>query len=173
MLQFRTVATILIALAATPLRAETNGVLRIGVLNDMSSVYADFQGPGSVIAAQLAIEDYSKQSKRKAEVTSGDHQNKPDIGAGIARRWLDVEGVDMIVDMPNSAVALAVGDIVREKNKVAIGSGAGTALLTGAKCSPNFVHWTYDTWANGHALARGVLASGVKTWFFITADSAF
>jgi branched-chain amino acid transport system substrate-binding protein len=173
MLQFRTVATILIALAATPLRAETNGVLRIGVLNDMSSVYADFQGPGSVIAAQLAIEDYSKQSKRKAEVTSGDHQNKPDIGAGIARRWLDVEGVDMIVDMPNSAVALAVGDIVREKNKVAIGSGAGTALLTGAKCSPNFVHWTYDTWANGHALARGVLASGAKTWFFITADYAF
>jgi branched-chain amino acid transport system substrate-binding protein len=173
MLQFRTVATILIALAVTPLRAETNGVLRIGVLNDMSSVYADFQGPGSVIAAQLAIEDFSKQSKRKAEVTSGDHQNKPDIGAGIARRWIDVEGVDIIVDMPNSAVALAVGDIVREKNKVAIGSGAGTALLTGAKCSPNFVHWTYDTWANGHALARGVLASGAKTWFFITADYAF
>jgi branched-chain amino acid transport system substrate-binding protein len=173
MLQFRTIAAVLIALAAAPLHAETNGVLRIGVLNDMSSVYADFQGPGSVIAAQLAIEDFSKQSKRKAEVTSGDHQNKPDIGAGIARRWLDVEGVDMIVDMPNSAVALAVGDIVREKNKVAIGSGAGTALLTGAKCSPNFVHWTYDTWANGHALARGVLASGAKTWFFITADYAF
>src|SRR5262249_42777871 len=165
MLQFRTVAAVLIALAITSLHAETNGVLRIGVLNDMSSVYADFQGPGSVIAAQLAIEDFSKQSKRKAEVTSGDHQNKPDIDAGIARRWLDVEGVDMIVDMPNSAVALAVGDIVREKNKVAIGSGAGTALLTGAKCSPNFVHWTYDTWANGHALARGVLASGGKTWF--------
>src|SRR5262245_37990849 len=147
MLQFRTVATILFALSATPIYAETNGVLRIGVLNDMSSVYADFQGPGSVIAAQLAIEDFNKQSKRKVEVISGDHQNKPDIGAGIARRWLDVEGVDMIVDLPNSAVALAVGDIVREKNKVAIGSGAGTALLTGARCSPNFVHWTYDTWA--------------------------
>ena len=147
--QFRTVATILFALIATPLYAETNGVLRIGVLNDMSSVYSDFQGPGSVIAAQMAVEDFNKQSKRKVEVTSGDHQNKPDIGAGIARRWLDVEGVDMIVDMPNSAVALAVGDIVREKNKVAIGSGAGTALLTGAKCSPNFVHWTYDTWAIG------------------------
>ena len=101
------------------------------------------------------------------------HQNKPDIGAAIARRWLDVEGVDMIVDLPNSAVALAVSDIVREKNKVAIGSGAGTALLTGAKCSPNFVHWTYDTWANGHALARGVLAAGGKSWFFITADYAF
>ncbi|MFZ1044750.1 MAG: ABC transporter substrate-binding protein [Pseudolabrys sp.] len=171
--QFRTVATILFALIATPLYAETNGVLRIGVLNDMSSVYSDFQGPGSVIAAQMAVEDFNKQSKRKVEVTSGDHQNKPDIGAGIARRWLDVEGVDMIVDMPNSAVALAVGDIVREKNKVAIGSGAGTALLTGAKCSPNFVHWTYDTWAMGHASARGVLASGAKTWFFVTADYAF
>ncbi len=171
--QFRIIATILFALIATPLNAETNGVLRIGVLNDMSSVYSDFQGPGSVVAAQMAIEDFNKQSKRKVEVTSGDHQNKPDIGAGIARRWLDVEGVDMIVDMPNSAVALAVGDIVREKNKVAIGSGAGTALLTGAKCSPNFVHWTYDTWAMGHASARGVLASGAKTWFFITADYAF
>jgi len=171
--QFKTVATILFALIASPLYAETNGVLRIGVLNDMSSVYADFQGPGSVIAAQMAVEDFNKQSQRKVEVISGDHQNKPDIGAGIARRWLDVEGVDVIVDLPNSAVALAVGDIVREKNKVAIGSGAGTALLTGAKCSPNFVHWTYDTWAMGHALARGVLASGPKTWFFITADYAF
>src|SRR5215831_12747934 len=173
MLQFRTVATILFALSATPIYAETNGVLRIGVLNDMSSVYADFQGPGSVIAAQLAIEDFNKQSKRKVEVISGDHQNKPDIGAGIARRWLDVEGVDVIVDLPNSAVALAVGDIVREKNKVAIGSGSGTALLTGAKCSPNFVHWTYDTWANGHALARGILDAGGKSWFFVTADYAF
>ena len=150
--QFRIIATILFALIATPLNAETNGVLRIGVLNDMSSVYSDFQGPGSVVAAQMAIEDFNKRSKRKVEVTSGDHQNKPDIGAGIARRWLDVEGVDMIIDLPNSAVALAVGDIVREKNKVAIGSGAGTALLTGAKCSPNFVHWTYDTWAMGHGI---------------------
>src|SRR3974377_64594 len=129
---------IALALAMLPCavaNAEMNGVLRIGVLNDMSSVYADFQGPGSVVAAQLAVEDFAKQSKRKVEVISADHQNKPDVGAGIARRWLDVEGVDMIIDMPNSAVALAVGDIVREKNKVAIGSGAGTSLLTGAKCS--------------------------------------
>ena len=167
---------IALALAMLPCavaNAEMNGVLRIGVLNDMSSVYADFQGPGSVVAAQLAVEDFAKQSKRKVEVISADHQNKPDVGAGIARRWLDVEGVDMIIDMPNSAVALAVGDIVREKNKVAIGSGAGTSLLTGAKCSPNFVHWTYDTWAMGHSLARGVLAAGGKTWFIITADYAF
>ena len=173
MLHLMRFTAVLLALMAAPALAEMNGVLRIGVRNDMSSVYADFQGPGSVVAAQLAVEDFAKTSKRKIEVISADHQNKPDVGAGVARRWLDVEGVDMIVDMPNSAVALAVGDIVREKNKVAIGSGAGTALLTGAKCSPNFVHWTYDTWANGHALARGVLAGGGKTWFFITADYAF
>ena len=173
MLQFTRLTAVIAALVAMPAYAESNGLLRIGVLNDMSSVYADFQGPGSVIAAQMAIEDFAKQSKRKVEVVSADHQNKPDVGAGIARRWLDVEGVDMIVDLPNSAVALAVGEIVREKNKVAIGSGAGTALLTGARCSPNFVHWTYDTWANGHALARGVLAAGGKTWFFVTADYAF
>ena len=173
MMQFARLTAVIAALVATPAYAESNGLLRIGVLNDMSSVYADFQGPGSVIAAQMAIEDFAKQSKRKVEVVSADHQNKPDVGAGIARRWLDVEGVDVIVDLPNSAVALAVGDIVREKNKVAIGSGAGTALLTGAKCSPNFVHWTYDTWANGHALARGVLAAGGRTWFFVTADYAF
>jgi branched-chain amino acid transport system substrate-binding protein len=121
----------------------------------------------------MAVEDFAKQSRRKVEVLSADHQNKPDVGAGIARRWFDVEGVDMVIDLPNSAVALAVSDIAREKNKVAIGSGAGTALLTGAKCSPNFVHWTYDTWANGHALARGVLPAGGKSWFFITADYAF
>jgi len=173
MLKALRLAAIMGALLSASASAEVSGTLRIGVLNDMSSVYADFQGPGSMLAAQMAVEDFAKQSKRKVEVISGDHQNKPDIGAGIARRWLDVEGVDMIIDLPNSAVALAVGDIVREKNKVAIGSGAGTAALTGAKCSPNFVHWTYDTWAFGHGTARGVLAQGVKTWFFVTADYAF
>lgn len=153
--------------------AETNGTLRIGVMNDMSSVYSDFQGPGSVVAARLAAEDFAKISKRKVEIISADHQNKPDIGAGIAKRWFDVDGVDMIVDLPNSAVALAVSDIGRERNKVVIGSGAGTALLTGAKCSPNFVHWTYDTWAFGHGTAKGLLTQGAKTFFFITADYAF
>ena len=173
MLKAFKLAAIVGALLSTSASAEMNGTLRIGVLNDMSSVYADFQGPGSVLAAQMAIEDFAKQSSRKVELMSGDHQNKPDIGAGIARRWLDVEGVDMIIDLPNSAVALAVGEIVREKNKVAIGSGAGTAALTGIKCSPNFVHWTYDTWAFGHGTARGVLAQGGKSWFFVTADYAF
>jgi branched-chain amino acid transport system substrate-binding protein len=172
MLRSITVASVL-ALLSAPSFAEVGGTLRIGVMNDMSSVYSDFQGPGSVVAAQLAVEDFAKQSKRKVEVINADHQNKPDIGAGIAKRWFDVEGVDMIVDLPNSAVALAVSDIGREKNKVVIGSGAGTAVLTGAKCSPNFVHWTYDTWAFGHGTAKGLLAQGAKTFFFITADYAF
>jgi len=161
------------AILWSPAQAEMTGATRIGVLNDMSSVYSDFQGPGSVVAAQMAAEEFAKQSKRKVEILSADHQNKPDIGAEAARRWFDTEGVDMIVDVPNSAVALAVADIARDKNKVFIGSGAGTALLTGAKCSPNTVHWTYDTWAMGHGVARGLLAQGGKTWFFVTADYAF
>jgi branched-chain amino acid transport system substrate-binding protein len=167
------IAAFAFAASCVPALAEMNGSVRIGVLNDMSGVYSDFQGPGSVVAAQLAAEDFAKQSKRKVEILSADHQNKPDVGATIARRWIDVEGVDMIIDVPNSAVALAVSDIVKEKNKVLIGSGAGTALLTGAKCSPNTVHWTYDTWSLGHTLAQAVLQQGGRSWFFITADYAF
>jgi len=166
-------ASAIVAFSGFTAQAEVNGVTRIGVLNDMSSVYSAFQGPGSVLAAQMAVDDFSKQSKRKVEVLSADHQNKTDVGAAIAGRWFDVDGVDMIIDLPNSAIALAVANAGRNKNKVVIGSGAGTALLTGTECSPNTVHWTYDTWANGHSLARGVLAQGGKTWFFITADYAF
>ena len=163
----------LLSLTWSPAFAEMNGAVRIGVLNDMSSVYSDFQGVGSVVAAQLAVEDFAKRSNRKIEILSADHQNKTDVGASIARHWFDVDGVDMIIDVPNSAVALAVAEIAREKNKVFIGSGAGTSALTGPKCSPNTVHWTYDTWALGHGLARGVLKDGGRTWFFITADYAF
>jgi branched-chain amino acid transport system substrate-binding protein len=152
------VAATLFGMMWSPANAEMNGATRIGVLNDMSSVYSDFQGPGSVVAAQMAAEEFGKQSKRKVEILSADHQNKPDIGAEIARRWFDVEGVDMIIDVPNSAVALAVADIARDKNKVFIGSGAGTAV---------------HTWAMGHGVARGLLQQGGKTWFFITADYAF
>jgi branched-chain amino acid transport system substrate-binding protein len=173
MLKSAMLSAALIAVLCGPAGAENNGVLRIGVLNDMSSVYSDFQGPGSVVAAQLAAEDFARHSKRKVEILSADHQNKPDIGAEIARRWFDVEGVDMIVDVPNSAVAFAVADIAREKNKVFIGSGAGSALLTGAKCSPNTVHWTYDTWAMGHGVARALMQQGNKSWFFVSADYAF
>jgi branched-chain amino acid transport system substrate-binding protein len=143
-------------------------------MNDQSSVYADFQGKGSVLAAQMAVEDYGgKAAGRKVEVVFADHQNKPDVGSAIARKWLDQDGVDMIADLPNSAVAFAVSEVVRQKNKVMIGSGAGSSDLTGAKCSPNTVHWTYDTWSYGHSLARAVMQRGGKTWFFITADYAF
>jgi branched-chain amino acid transport system substrate-binding protein len=156
--------------AAQPAQAPS---VRIGVLSDMSSVYADFQGPGSVLAAQLAAEDYMKSGKVKVEIVQADHQNKPDVGSATARQWVDTERVDAIVDLPNSGVALAVNQVVREKNKVMIGSGAGSAALTGAQCSPNTVHWTYDTYAYGHALGRAVVEQGGKTWFFVTADYAF
>ena len=162
--------------AATPfaaVRAQA-GALRIAVLNDMSSVYADYQGIGSVIAARMATEDYGGKAARRAiEILSADHQNKPDVGAAIARKWLDTEGVEMISDIPNSAVALAVSELTRDKNKVFVASGAGTSLLTGERCSPNTVQWTYDTYAQGHSIAKAILNRGGKTWFFVTADYAF
>jgi branched-chain amino acid transport system substrate-binding protein len=148
--------------------------IRIGVLNDMSGPYADYQGLGSVVAAQMAVEDYGgKVAGRKIEVISGDHQNKADIGSSLARQWFDTQGVEAIVDLPNSAVALAVNQIVKDKNKAFIASGAGTAELTGAQCTPNTVAWTYDTWELGHALGRAVVAQGKKSWFFISANYAF
>ena len=168
----RTIISLLALLAAGVALAQEP--IRIGVMNDQSSVYADFQGKGSVLAAQMAVEDYGgKAAGRKVEVVMADHQNKPDVGSVIARKWLDQDGVDMIADLPNSAVAFAVSEVVRQKNKVMIGSGAGSSDLTGAKCSPNTVHWTYDTWSYGHSLARAVMQRGGKTWFFITADYAF
>jgi branched-chain amino acid transport system substrate-binding protein len=147
--------------------------VKIGVLNDQSTVYSDSQGVGSVIAAQFAVEDYAGKLGVKAEVLSADHQNKVDIGASLARNWYDVQGVDMIIDVPNSAVALAVNTLARDLNKVLIGSGAGTAELTGKSCTPNTVHWTYDTWELGHGFAKAVFARGGKKWFFISADYTF
>ncbi len=165
-------AAALCALLAGPATAQE--AVRIGVMNDMAGVYSDDQGPGSVLAAQMAAEDFGGSvGGRRIEIVAGDHQNKTDIGAQLARRWIENEGVGLIVDLPNSAIALAVNEIARDRNKVMIGSGAGTALLTGEKCSPNTVHWTYDTWAYGHGLARAVIQQGVKSVFFITADYAF
>ena len=163
------------ALALTPAfaRAQAARPLKIGVMNDMSSVYSDFQGRGSVIAAQLAVDDYSTKLGVPVEIVSADHQNKPDIGAAIARKWFETENVDVIMDLPNSAVALAVLSIANEKNKAVIGSGAGSSVLTGPKCSPNFVHWTYDTYELGHAFGKALSDAGGKTWYFITADYAF
>src|SRR5262249_42139910 len=126
----------------------TDGVMRIGVMNDMSGLYADISGPGAIVAARMAVEDFGAAEKGlKVEVIGADHQNKPDLGSSIARKWLDTDQVDVIVDVPTSSVALAVNEIVRERNKVFLISGAASSDLTGAKCSPNSVHWTYDTWA--------------------------
>lgn len=154
--------------------AQAQEKVRIGVLNDQSGVFATYQGIGSVIAAQMAVEDYGgKAAGKVVEVVSADHQNKPDIGVAIARRWYENESVDAIFDLPNSAIALAVASMSEQKNRVFVGSGAGTALLTGEKCTPNTVHWTYDTYAYGHGLGKAVVAQGGKKWFFLTVDYAF
>jgi branched-chain amino acid transport system substrate-binding protein len=153
----------------------TDGTIKIGVLNDQSGTYADLSGQGSVFAARKAIEDFCKAQKcfEKIEVVFADHQNKADIGSGVARRWYDVEQVDVIVDTPTSSVALAVNQITREKNKVFLNSGAAASELTGSACSPNFVHWTYDTWALAHGTGGAIVKQGGKNWYFLTADYAF
>ena len=163
------------ALACTPAKADmSDGVIKIGVMNDMSGTYADLTGPGSVVAAQMAVEDAGLAAKGwKIDVISADHQNKPDIGSNTARQWIDVDKVDVIVDVPTSSVALAVNEIVRQKNKVFLISGAAASNLTGDKCSPNTVHWTYDTWALANGTGNAIVKTGGKTWFFLTADYAF
>src|SRR4249919_3037972 len=148
--------------------------VKIGVLTDMSSLYADATGPGSVIAAKMAAADFMKDHPNfKIEVISGDHQNKPDIGSQIANQWYDVDHVDMIADVPNSGVALAISEITKQKNKVFVGSGPASSDLTGPKCSPNTVHWTYDTWMLANGTGKAVVKSGGDSWFFLTADYAF
>jgi branched-chain amino acid transport system substrate-binding protein len=152
----------------------TGKVIKIGVLNDQSGLYADLAGPGSVVAAKMAAEDSGgKIGDATIEVIFADHQNKPDVGSNIARQWYDVDGVDVIVDVPTSSVALAVSQITREKNKVFLGSSPGTSDLTGKACSPNTIHWTYDTYALAHTTGSAVVQTGGDTWFFLTADYAF
>jgi branched-chain amino acid transport system substrate-binding protein len=161
------------ALFGTPAQADDINV-KIGVLSDMSSLYADIGGPGSVTAAKLAVQDFNPAAHgMKVEIISADHQNKPDVGSNIARQWFDVDHVDAIVDVPTSSVALAVSDVAREKNKVFLISGAASSDLTGAKCTPNNVHWTYDTWMLAHGTAGALVKTGGDTWFFLTADYAF
>src|SRR5262245_20703815 len=148
--------------------------VKLGVLNDMSSLYADISGPGSVIAAKMAVEDFNPAAHgMKVEIISADHQNKPDVGSNIARQWFDVDHVDAILDVPTSSVALAVSDVTREKNKVFLISGAASSDLTGPKCTPNSVHWTYDTWMLANGTGKALVKTGGDTWFFLTADYAF
>ncbi|MBM3526452.1 MAG: ABC transporter substrate-binding protein [Alphaproteobacteria bacterium] len=152
----------------------SDGVIKIGVMNDMSGTYADLTGPGSVVAAQMAVEDFGAAAKGlKVEIVGADHQNKPDVGSNVVRQWIDRDKVDVIVDVPTSSVALAVNQIVKDKNKVFLVSGAAASDLTGKACSPNTIHWTYDTWALANGTGNAIVKTGGKSWFFLTADYAF
>jgi branched-chain amino acid transport system substrate-binding protein len=168
-------AAVALALAATAAQAQvSDGVIKIGVLSDMSSLYSDIGGPGSVVAARMAVEDFGAAKKgMKVEIVSADHQNKPDVGSGIARQWYDSDKVDAIFDVPNSGVALAINQLTREKNKVFVNSGAASSDLTGKACSPNTVHWTYDTWMLANGTGGAIVKQGGDTWFFLTSDYAF
>ncbi len=173
--------TILSAAAATPLigagsraRAQAANTIKIGVLNDQSGTYRDLSGPGSTHAVRLAIQESGLAARGiTVEVVQADHQNRPDVGSTVVRQWIDRDGIDVIVDVPTSSVALAVNNLVREKNKVFLNSGAATSDLTGAACSPNTAHWTYDTWMLARSTGGAMVRAGGQTWFFITADYAF
>jgi branched-chain amino acid transport system substrate-binding protein len=167
----------LLAAAASLLagNAFAQGIdVKIGVLNDRSGTYSDLSGEGSVVAARMAVEDFGAAGKGiNVEIVSADHQNKPDIASNVARQWIDEEGVDVIADVPTSSAALAVHEIVKEKDKVFLVSGAAASDITGEKCSPNTVHWTYDTWALAHGTGKAMVEQGGDSWFFLTADYAF
>ncbi len=148
--------------------------VKIGVMSDMSSLYSDIGGPGSTAAAKLAIDDFVKANPNvKVELVSADHQNKADVGSNVVNKWYDTENVDLVIDVPNSGVALAVSQIAANKNKVFIVSGAAASDLTGAKCNANTVHWTYDTWMLANGTGKALVKTGGDTWFFLTADYAF
>src|SRR5579872_3202382 len=149
-------------------------VVKIGVLNDMSSLYADIGGPNSVVAVKMAVDDSGLAAKGwKIDVISGDHQNKPDVGVNIARQWIDTQKVDMITDTPNSGVALAVSNIVKEKNAILLNNGAATADLTGKACNANTISYSYDTYMLANGTGKALTKAGGDTWFFLTADYAF
>ena len=160
------------ALPLSQVRAQAANTIKIGVLNDQSGLYRDLSGPGSTACVRQAVQELGALGFN-VEVIQADHQNRPDVGANIARQWLDRDGVDLIIDVPTSSVALAVAGIVREKNKAYINSTGASSDLTGAQCSPNTVHWTYDTWMLANGTGGAMVRAGGDTWFFITADYAF
>jgi branched-chain amino acid transport system substrate-binding protein len=163
------------ALAGTAQADISDGIVKIGVLNDMSGPYADIGGPGSVVAAKMAVEDYIKATKSslKVEIVSADHQNKPDVGSNIARQWYDTDKVDMITDVPTSSVGLAIAQISKDKNKAHVNTGSATADLSGKSCNANVVHWLYDTWMLANGTGKAIVKNGGSSWFFLTADYAF
>jgi branched-chain amino acid transport system substrate-binding protein len=163
------------ALAGTAQAQISDGIVKIGVLNDMTGLYSDITGQGSLTAAKMAVEDYIKASKSslKVEVVGADHQNKPDVGSNVARQWYDTEKVDMIADVPTSSVGLAIAKISSDKGKLHVNSGSATADLTGKACNANTIHWVYDTWMLANGTGKAIVKNGGDTWFFLTADYAF
>lgn len=169
-----TVCALALALLPTCVNAQTMPTFKAGVLNDQSGLYADIDGPGAVLAAKMAVEDFNPEKKGfKVEVLAADHLNKPDVGVNITRKWFDIDKVDAVVDVPTSSVALAISQLVKEKDKTFLIDAAGSSDLTGKACTPNNVHWTYDTWALANGTAKAVIGTGGKSWFFLTADYAF
>lgn len=169
-----TVCALALALLPTCINAQTMPTFKAGVLNDQSGVYADIDGPGSVLAAKMAVEDFNPEKRGfKVEVLAADHQNKADVGVNITRKWFDIDKVDAVVDVPTSSVALAISQLVKDKDKTFLIDAAGSSDLTGKACTPNNVHWTYDTWALANGTAKAVVGTGGKTWYFLTADYAF
>jgi branched-chain amino acid transport system substrate-binding protein len=168
-------ATAAAATAVPVLRARAQApTIKIGVLNDQSGPYMNTGGLTSVVCTKQAIEDFGAAAKGiNVEVLSADHQNKPDLGVSIARQWFDRDGVDLLLDVPTSSVALALQSVVREKNKVYINSGGASAALTGEQCSPNFIHWTYDTYMLAKSTGGAMVKAGGNSWYFLTADYAF
>ena len=170
----RSIGTAALLTACLAGAAQAQTAVKLGILNDMSGPYADISGPGSVVAARLAIEDFKPETHgMKVDVVAADHQNKPDIGAAIARQWYDQDGVDAIFDVTTSSVALAVSQVTKDKDKVFLISGGGTSDLTGSACTPNNVHWTYDTWSLAHGTGTALTKKGGGSWYFLTADYAF
>jgi branched-chain amino acid transport system substrate-binding protein len=168
------VAGFALATSGTAQAQISDDVVKIGVLTDMSSLYADATGKGSLAATEMAVADYGGKVKGKPVVViSADHQNKPDVGVGIARNWYDNEKVDAIFDVPTSSVALPVSALTREKNRININSGGGSSDITGVACSPNTIHWTYDTYSLSNVAGKAMVKRGEDTWFFVTADYAF
>lgn len=162
-----------VLLFAGAAQAQTK-TIKIGVLTDELGLYSDIGGAGCALAAQMAVEDSGLLKKGwKIDVIHGDHQNKPDIGSNIARQWFDVDKVDVVVDIPNSGVALAVNQVVKDKNKVFLANGPASSDLTGKACTPNTVHWAYDTYMLANGTGTALTKAGGNTWFFITADYAF
>jgi branched-chain amino acid transport system substrate-binding protein len=169
------ILTVILGLIVGTAHAQITGnVVKIGVIGDQSSLYADITGPGAVVATRMAVEDFGgKVAGVPIEVVFGDHQNKPDVGVSIVRQWIDRDGVDAVTDVGASSVALAVNEVLREKNKVHLNTSTGTSDITGKACSPNNVHWTYDTWAQANGTGKAVVKAGGDSWFFLTADYAF